>query len=217
MLENDNPSDAIYDEAVSFINERVENTKQTLLEIGEFLLKRFFGDDINIVKSKQPGKGPSLRKLAKRDDINMSLTDLSRAVNLAAQEREIATVPTSEQLTLSHKEVLLGVKDSEAKKKYAEITVLENLSVRQLEARLRKDGVADANTEEDSRKTENLEHRHLVKTFKFLTDFPPKTLKRLDASAAQETLAKAEDAQRGLTKVIAVLREKTKVATKQAA
>ena len=87
--ENDIQHDAIYDETAKFVAERYENSKRSLLEIGKYLLEHFFGGDIKAVKSKKPGKGLSLQKLSKRDDINMSLANLSRAVNLAAQEEEI--------------------------------------------------------------------------------------------------------------------------------
>ena len=50
-----NPNSEAYEEAVKFINSRVENNKRNLLEIGCFLFERFFGGDIEAVKSKKPG------------------------------------------------------------------------------------------------------------------------------------------------------------------
>ena len=198
-----------YNEAVRFINARVESSKRSLLEIGEYLLERFFEGDIEAVKSKKPGKTLSLRELAKRDDINMSLTDLSRAVNLAAQEREIGTVPTSEQLSLSHKEILLRVQNLETKKEYMEIAVKEKLSVRQLEARLKKDGITSGSgSEEEPDDASKSKQRNLLKAFAFLSGFSPRTFKEMDADAAQKALPKAEMALKAMQKIVDTLLER---------
>jgi len=216
--ENDSPNNAIYDEVAKYVAEHYESSKKCVLEIGGYLLTYNFEGDIEAVKSKRPGKTLSLRVLAKRGDINMSLASLSRAVNLAAQEKELESVPTSEQFSLSHKEVLLRVKDLETKKRYMEIAVEEKLSVRQLRARLKKDGVtAGAGTGKDSGKAESPVRRHLRTTFEFLKEFEPIKLKQLDDDAAQETLAEAVQAQRGLTKVIDILKKRAEERTKKAA
>ena len=128
------------DSAVDFVNKRMDNASSSIIEIGEYLLKNFFGGDIQKAHDRAPRKGISLRKLADHQDINISFAGLSNAVNLAVQEKELGTVQTSEQLTASHKVLLLKVGDVKEKKGYISRIAKDKLSVRQLEAILIKDG-----------------------------------------------------------------------------
>ncbi len=116
-------TDEQIDEAVNEINNIVgKNLLQTALEIGEYVLKKFFEDDIEKAKSHAPNKDVSFRKLEKRNDMVIRFSKLCLTVNLAIQERELRKQLENqpkpiqiENLHYSHRVELLKVKD-EAKK-----------------------------------------------------------------------------------------------------
>ncbi len=128
------------DNAVEFINKRVDNFSSSMIEVGEYLLKHFFDGDIEKAHDRAPRKGISLRKLAEHPDINMSFVGLSRAVNLAVQEKELGSVSTLKHLTPSHKLLLLKVDDLKEKQKYVSRIEKDGLSVRRFDDLLIQDG-----------------------------------------------------------------------------
>ncbi len=129
----------ILDEAVDFINRKLNEVSRSMIDIGEYLLDKFFDGDPKKVKSRSPRKGVSLRKLAERDDLDMSFSSLSNAVNLAVQE-ELLKEKESEYLTESHRVLLLSVGDEDEKMKYADQVIEEQMSRRELRALLIDDG-----------------------------------------------------------------------------
>lgn len=131
----------VLDDAVTFVNTRIDRTATSLIEIGQHLLKQFFGNDPEKVGDRAPRKGISLRKLADHPDINMSFAGLSNAVGLAVQEKQLGTVQTSEQLTASHRVLLLKVEDLQSKKQYISQIEKNKLSVRRFHELLEKDGL----------------------------------------------------------------------------
>ncbi len=57
----------LVDEAVKWIRDTaLEGIKKTLIEVGDYILKRFFNDDIELARSKNPLKNASFRALAER-------------------------------------------------------------------------------------------------------------------------------------------------------
>ncbi len=122
----------LLDEAVAFINQQANAPAKSLIEIGKYLLDKFFENDPKKVDDRAPRKGISLRKLAEHEDISMNHQTLSNAVKLAAQEH-LFEAPKYQSLTESHKLLLfrLGKKDKE-KIKFADKVVKDNLSVRKL-------------------------------------------------------------------------------------
>lgn len=122
----------LLDEAVAFINQQANAPAKSLIEIGKYLLEKFFENNPKKADDRAPRKGISLRKLAEHDDISMNHQTLSNAVKLAAQEH-LFTDPKYQSLTESHKLLLfrIGKKDKE-KIKYADKVVKDNLSVRKL-------------------------------------------------------------------------------------
>lgn len=129
------------EDAVAFVNTRIDRTATSLIEIGHYLLKHFFDNDPAKVSDRAPRKGVSLRKLAEHQDINMSFAGLSNAVSLAVQEKLLGSVQTSEQLTASHRVLLLKVEDADAKKRYIAKVEKDKLSVRRFHELLEKDGL----------------------------------------------------------------------------
>ncbi len=140
---------AALDEAAAFINARIDKSAEGLIEIGQYLLKRFFDDDLEKFGARAPRKGISLRKLAEHPDILMSYPQLSRSVGLATQERQLASVSTLKQLTASHKLMLLAIDERAGlgakdlltlKKHYVTLVEKDGLSVRRLRDVLENDG-----------------------------------------------------------------------------
>ena len=112
-----------------------------MFEIGRYLLKNFFDDDPSKVQDRSPNKAVSLRKLADHPDINIPLSGLSRAVDLAIHEKQMASVSTSKHLTAFHKIELCRIQDEKIRARYVRLTVDEKLSVRRLQDRLALDGI----------------------------------------------------------------------------
>lgn len=97
--------DSVIDEAVEFINETATKTiYKGSIEIGEYILKHFFEDDIKLASSKNPKKQASFNKLCEREDLTLHPNSLALMVRVASQERFLAEkkVDTSE-LTYTHK------------------------------------------------------------------------------------------------------------------
>ncbi|MCP4599986.1 MAG: hypothetical protein GY847_05515 [Proteobacteria bacterium] len=129
-----------YERAEKKINKEYRKSNQALVTIGEFLFKEFFDCDEEQYRSKSPKKGLSLRKLASRDTVDMTFTQISRSVNLAIQEQILGEVAESKHLTATHRIELLKVKDVEKKNDYAEQVVAGKLTTRQISKLIRNDG-----------------------------------------------------------------------------
>lgn len=128
----------VVNDAVRFINDHLDRSSVSMLEIGEYIIKTFFDGDVDKVASRAPRKGISLRKLADHPDLMASTSTLSRAVALAAQDRQLATVASMQHLSATHKMLLLsvdGLKDKNEserlalKEQYITRVEDENLSV----------------------------------------------------------------------------------------
>ncbi|HPQ40005.1 MAG TPA: hypothetical protein PLV45_06485 [bacterium] len=118
------------DEAVAFINEQANATAKSLLAIGTYLLTTFFDGDPGKVRQRGPHKDVSLRQIADHPAITLSFMTLSNAVRLATQER-LFTDARYGKLTESHKLLLFQIPDDATKRKYADLVVERNLTVRQ--------------------------------------------------------------------------------------
>lgn len=137
------------DDAVAYINGRMNTASVSVIEIGQYLLKHFFGDDPSKASDRGSRKGLSLRKLAEHPDLTLTYSALSRAVSVAVQEKQLSTVATLQHTTASHKILLLNIDDSggmdekkalELKKKYLAQIEKEQLSVRKFRDLLEADG-----------------------------------------------------------------------------
>ena len=129
------------DEAAKVIMEKANAGAQSIIEIGEYLLKTFFDDDINKVTDRASRKGISLRKLAEHPDMHLSLKTLSNAVRLAVLEKTAFKDSEFKELSPSHKILLLNVADDEQRTNFANKVVLGKLSVRTLRTELGKAGL----------------------------------------------------------------------------
>ncbi len=134
--------DRVLDDAAAYINEQFNRVADSMMAIGRYLLKTFFDDDPDKVKDKSSRKSVSLRQLSQHPDMTMSFSALRRAVDLAIHERTCFTDSTLNQLSSSHKILLLRIENQDPRliKKYGKQAVKEGLSVRKLEELLIKDG-----------------------------------------------------------------------------
>ena len=133
------------EDAVTWINNKIRsNVHGTYLDIGNYILDRFFGGDLEQVKSFNPHKASSFRKLTERDDLMISKTNLYNSVHVTVQEKLLLpTVQLTEQLSFTHKVALLPLKSVEKKAELANKAIDEHLTVEEL-----KEQVKEAKKEE---------------------------------------------------------------------
>lgn len=86
-----NPEQALLEEATAWIRTKIaETVKLGALQVGEYVLARFFGNDPQLVKSKDPNKSASFRALAAKcgtAELPISKTWLNNAVRIALMTR----------------------------------------------------------------------------------------------------------------------------------
>lgn len=210
------------DDAVAFINERQDRTAISLIEIGEYLLLHFFEDDLEKVHDRAPRKGVSLRKLAEHPDVLMTYSQLSRAIALAVQEKQLDTVATLKHLTASHKLLLAGIdghadlSESEIvdlKKKYAAQVEKEGLSVRSLHDLLIKDGYSKprglaAVGDESERKLLRSGFQSFVNPFKEIIELDLRRLFELPPATVKNAYDAAKKARERMDVIIKSLEAK---------
>jgi len=130
-------------QAVININALCDKSADSALQIGRYLLKTFFDNDSEKLKSHSRDKFMSLRTLAEHEEITMSLSALHDSLSLAVYEREIGSgdVQTSEHLKPSHKILLYRVHRMNPllASQYLKKVVKEKLSVRKLRDLLSED------------------------------------------------------------------------------
>jgi len=87
--EKTNNDEQLIQEAVKFINEKVQSIDNASYEIGQYILDKFFDGNINEVLSKDPKKPQSLRGLLKRADLLVSPGRLSEATRVVALKKHL--------------------------------------------------------------------------------------------------------------------------------
>lgn len=131
----------LVDQAVQRITEIVStNLTQAMIEVGKYLIKEFFNDDIQLAKQKKGSKEKSLHqvieKLKSRGEKRQSKSWLYNAINLVVDSAALSDFHSYGNLPLSSKVLLLPVKDIEAKKELAEVAFSENLSACELKEKI---------------------------------------------------------------------------------
>ncbi len=75
----------LIDHAVEHMNEIVNKSVYSgMMEIGRYVLEKFFDNDIEEATSKNPRKPDSYKKSCRREDLMISVADLSMALRVAA-------------------------------------------------------------------------------------------------------------------------------------
>jgi hypothetical protein len=117
------------DNAVHHINELVGNKLyETAIEVGNYVLKTFFKDDINEVKSKNPNKLLSFKTLCERSDLKVHPKHLNQMVQVAAQEK-ILIAGKANELGYSLKVELLKIHDDKLKTKTAKKWIAKPITI----------------------------------------------------------------------------------------
>ena len=125
------------DEAAAWISAKVAATiKLGAQEVGEYVLEKFFRNDPELAKSRNPHKNASFRALAAKcgtPQLPISKSWLHNAVGVALMLRQLPeTAKTFKELLPSYQDALLPLKDPAIIDKVAKHAVTKELSLREL-------------------------------------------------------------------------------------
>jgi hypothetical protein len=126
--------DEFIDQAVKFINEKAnEAVYNGSIEVGAFILKNFYDDDVQSATSRNPRKPISYSKLCQHPELTVKPETLGVMVRVAAQEKYFADENVNTGgLTYSHKAELAKLYNDQEKIDLVKDTLEEGWSVRQL-------------------------------------------------------------------------------------
>jgi hypothetical protein len=127
-------TDPLVEEAVAFINEKANETiYKGSLEIGNYVLEKFFAGDIARARDKNPKKKASYSALCRDERLIVSVKTLSVMVRVVAQEQffNLSGLDTS-GLCYTHKAELIRLPDDQVKLDLAKEAIESPLSTRQL-------------------------------------------------------------------------------------
>ncbi|MFZ5569296.1 MAG: hypothetical protein ACOZF0_02745 [Thermodesulfobacteriota bacterium] len=124
----------LIEDSVRFINEKAQETLyKGALEIGNYILKHFFNDDIELASSKNPKKPKSYSALCAHGDLSVPYSTLTVMVRVAAQERFLREHRIDiDRLGYTQKATLIRLHNNKQKLTLARKCVDEQLSTRQL-------------------------------------------------------------------------------------
>ncbi|HPQ39802.1 MAG TPA: hypothetical protein PLV45_05455 [bacterium] len=207
------------DIAAHYINARANDAANSIIDIGKFLLAEFYDNDIARFYDRAPRKSVSLRKLASRDDINMTFVSLCYAVRLAIQERRFFSHNGNfRTLTPSHKVVLLQVESDGDKVHYAKEVIEKRLSVRRLRRMLIEDGViAPRGPEPRCIGESSRPYMKLIRLVKPFSNLPHEVIDDIDPSKmpVRDRMALKRSALRARNQLDALIRHLTEKDTVQ--
>jgi hypothetical protein len=133
------PTDEVGDETVERTHRWLVDKKRAIeanlsaqaAEIGEYLLRTFYGGDFEKACSHNPHKDVSLRKLCQRTDAPFSFTALRTFIQVAHNFR-LLPAHTARELLPSHHALLYRVADLEERARMAVDCAGKHTSARQL-------------------------------------------------------------------------------------
>jgi DNA-binding transcriptional MerR regulator len=132
--------DDLVDKAVVFINETTQRSIYVAhLEIGEYILKHFFNDDIKLAASRDPNKKTSFNALCKREDLEVHPNRLGIMVRVASQARFLTDKEVeTKALSYTHKSKLVKLPNDEEKLKVIKQCIDEGWSTRALQEHVKE-------------------------------------------------------------------------------
>lgn len=89
---------------------------EVAVSVGRLIVEGFYGGDLVALRSRDPGKDTSLRRLAEHRDVPYGASSLSRFVGVFELTERLGGVATWQHLTASHWRALLGLPDTTQKK-----------------------------------------------------------------------------------------------------
>jgi len=136
----DSHNDDFITQAVKFLNEKANETLYVgALEIGTYVLKNFFNDDITLATSRNPKKPTSYQELCNHPGLFVKPEALGVMVRVAAQEQFFAiNKMKTDSLSYSHKAELVKLPNDKAKISLVKACLKKSLSVRQLSEQVSK-------------------------------------------------------------------------------
>ncbi len=125
---------------VTFIRKTLEETtRKGMLEVGAYLLKEFYDDNLEEVQSRNPKKRASVRRLGERCgtfELPVSKTWLNDALRLAMMTKALPATAAFKRLPQSHQVALLPLRKPEraetVAKRVVDRVVEKEFSVREL-------------------------------------------------------------------------------------
>jgi len=142
--------DPVVTEAVKHINSIIgDNLINAAIQIGKYVLEKFYDNNIEDAKSRSPVKQNSFRKLQNHPDLKIHYKTLNQMVNVAIQEKLLIEKLGDKQvglLTYSHRIELLSLKDDN-KIEYAKKCIEEHLSINGLRNAISSNKVKNDNKE----------------------------------------------------------------------
>ncbi len=130
----------LIDESVAFINQTVESMVKTgALKIGNYVLTRFFNDNIELASSPNGHKLASFSRLCRRPDLSLTRRELGAMVRVAAQQRYMKIIGIDvDRLVYTNQKLLTQLPDDQTKLDLIQECINKNLPTRQLSARIRQ-------------------------------------------------------------------------------
>lgn len=209
--------DALVDKAVEHINDIVKKTVfDGAVKIGDYVFKTFYDGDVERVKSHNPKKDASFRKLADRceKDLLVSKTFLGNAVGVAVMCKLLPAGEQSyKQLSHSHQTVLLPLREPKLVEEMAGRAVEQKLPVRKLRQLVQKK-VEAGKDEKLGRPKKSVILKALDRSLKVFTlesgrkSFTKAQVAELDSDGAKVAREKAEELMESLKKLLAELPKK---------
>lgn len=126
--------------AVQFINEKLnEYVYKGSIEIGDYVLKHFFNDSIELATSRKPNKPDSYNKLCESGALAVDAKQLSIMVRVASQEKFFAAkgIDTT-GLSYTHKACLVKIFDENIKKSLIKDCIANNWTTKKLDEEIGK-------------------------------------------------------------------------------
>lgn len=130
----------LLDDAVKFINEKANETLyKGSIEIGEYILEKFFEGKSKLASSKNPKKQQSFNKLCTREDLVVHPNRLALMVRVASQEKfftkeEIDT----KELSYTHKASLVKLDNNSKKINLVKKCIEKEWSTKSLDDAIKK-------------------------------------------------------------------------------
>lgn len=127
-------TDELIKEAVKYINEKANQALYMgSVNIGSYILTHFYGDNIDLARSRNPVKPLSYRLLCEHPDLAIRPETLGVMLRVAAQEAFfLASKVKTQGLSYSHRAELVKILDDDVRVMLVHRVLEESLSVRQL-------------------------------------------------------------------------------------
>ena len=208
----------LVEEAVDFIHKTIAETlDKGITTIGDYLLERFYNNDPDRVRSRNPHKEKSFRSLVERcetPELPISKTGLHRAVSAAVMRRTLPAGAAFKLLPPSHQAMLLPLRDPEKVEKFAQRAVNKQMSVRGLHDIVVEEVANARQGEPRGRKPLPVIVKTLSRSLKIFTfeggrrSFTKTMVEELDEDQRKSALKSALGLQASLTKLIEKLEAK---------